>query len=65
MKLLQTFILRMVVVGRVMVWAACPTAINNMEMILQGTIKFQVGSTFDLASLISLGTWPVLKKKTT
>ena len=39
--------------------------LDNIEMILQGTIKFQVGSIFDLASLISLGSWPALKKKTT
>ena len=65
MATIFTLIMNMILFGRVVVWATCPAAINNMEMILQGNVKYQVGSTFDLANLISLGSWTVLESKTT
>ena len=47
------------------VWAICPAAINNMQVIHQGIVKFQVGETFDLTSQISLGHWTLLYSETT
>ena len=64
---MKKMIKKLVMLGQavVCVWAGCPTAINNMEMLVPSAIKFQVGEIFDLASQISLGSWTVLISKTT
>ena len=40
---LFTKLINMAILGAVVVWSACPVDINNLEMILQGTVKFQIG----------------------
>ena len=58
-------IINLVMLGRVVVWAACPIAVNDLTMIVPSTIKFQVGSTYDLRSQISLASFEQLMRKTT
>ena len=48
MNKIFNIIMKMVVLGRAVVWAACPLTLP--QLIVPSTIKIQVGSTYDLAS---------------